>query len=44
MLMRLLLVSLTTASLDTTYEYRVAVYDALGDSPFSNVINMTTPV
>jgi uncharacterized repeat protein (TIGR03803 family) len=34
----------STASLDTAYEYRVAAYDALGDSPFSNVVKVTTPV
>jgi uncharacterized repeat protein (TIGR03803 family) len=34
----------STVSLDAAYEYRVVAYDALGDSPFSNVVKVTTPV
>ena len=35
--------SYTTDELDTTFEYQVYAYNALGDSPFSNVATLTTP-
>jgi hypothetical protein len=33
----------TTAAANITYQYRVAGYNAFGDSPFSNVVPLTTP-
>ncbi len=32
----------TTAARGTTYEYEVCAFNALGDSPFSNLVTVTT--
>jgi uncharacterized repeat protein (TIGR03803 family) len=33
----------TTADQNTTYEYQICAFNALGDSPFSNVATLTAP-